>query len=305
MLDAFTLDQLRTFVAIADCGSFRAAAAQLSRVQSAVSQTIAKLEAELGVAVFDRTGHRPVLTAEGRSLLNKARDVLLRVDVLRADARSLAAGLEPELVVAVDTLFPLPLIASTIASVAEQHPAVGLRLLVEPLGGPVDAIINDRCAAAVLVGDDFPHPRVFREPIGSIEQIAVVRADHPLAKQENSQTFPASAAEHLQIVLSDPTPLSEGRSFGVVSHRTCMVTTQEAKHAMISSGLGWGRLPVWMAEPELLAGQLVRLGQGPKDRRLDIINPAYLAWRLDRPLRPAAKSFRAELMRMINRVNEG
>lgn len=49
MLDALTLDQMRIFVAIAETGSFRAAAARLSRVQSALSHAVANLEAELGV----------------------------------------------------------------------------------------------------------------------------------------------------------------------------------------------------------------------------------------------------------------
>ena len=63
MLDALTLDQLRTFATVADAGSFRAAAAKLGRVQSAVSHAIANLEAQLGVALFDRSARRPVLTA--------------------------------------------------------------------------------------------------------------------------------------------------------------------------------------------------------------------------------------------------
>lgn len=56
MLDALTLDQMRIFVAIAETGSFRAAAARLSRVQSALSHAVANLEAELGVSLFDRSG---------------------------------------------------------------------------------------------------------------------------------------------------------------------------------------------------------------------------------------------------------
>ena len=59
MLDALTLDQLRVFAAVADAGSFRAAARQLSRVQSAVSHAIANMESELGVSLFDRQGRRP------------------------------------------------------------------------------------------------------------------------------------------------------------------------------------------------------------------------------------------------------
>ena len=73
MLDAITLDQLRTFIAAVDEGSFSAAGRKLRRAQSVVSQTLANLEAQLGVKLFDRSARYPRLTEEGRSLLADAR----------------------------------------------------------------------------------------------------------------------------------------------------------------------------------------------------------------------------------------
>ena len=67
MLDAVTLDQLRTFIAAADEGSFSAAGRKLRRAQSVVSQTLANLEAQLGVTLFDRSARYPSLTDEGRA----------------------------------------------------------------------------------------------------------------------------------------------------------------------------------------------------------------------------------------------
>ena len=64
MLDGVSLDQLRTFIAAADEGSFSAAGRRLSRAQSVVSQTLANLEGQLGVKIFDRTGRLPALTDE-------------------------------------------------------------------------------------------------------------------------------------------------------------------------------------------------------------------------------------------------
>ena len=122
MLDALTLDQMRIFVAIAETGSFRAAAAGLSRVQSAVSHAIGNLEAELGVALFDRSRHRPVLTPEGEALLANARDILLRVDAMRARARGMGEGVELELSLVVDTLFPIATrVSATRASRWRHH----------------------------------------------------------------------------------------------------------------------------------------------------------------------------------------
>src|SRR5436190_11827986 len=100
MLDAVTLDQLRTFVAAVDEGSFSAAGRKLRRAQSVVSQTLANLEAQLGVKLFDRTARSPRLTDEGQSLLPDARSVADNVDEFKARARGMKDGLAPELSVA-------------------------------------------------------------------------------------------------------------------------------------------------------------------------------------------------------------
>jgi len=107
VLDGVTLDQLRTFVAAADQGSFSAAGRKLRRAQSVVSQTLANLEAQLGVKLFDRTERYPKLTDEGRSLLVDARSVADAIDGFKARARAMREGLEPELAVAVDVMYPM------------------------------------------------------------------------------------------------------------------------------------------------------------------------------------------------------
>src|SRR6202044_3836666 len=102
MLDGVSLDQLRTFIAAADEGSFSAAGRRLKRAQSVVSQTLANLERQLRVTLFDRSRRIPVLTERGRALLVDARAVTGRADVFVARARSLAGGLEPELCILTD-----------------------------------------------------------------------------------------------------------------------------------------------------------------------------------------------------------
>src|ERR1700685_3501554 len=100
MLEGVSLDQLRTFIAAADEGSFSAAGRRLRRAQSVVSQTLANLEGQLGVKLFDRSGRFPVLTDQGRALLADARAVAGHIELLKAQARSFAGGLELELSVA-------------------------------------------------------------------------------------------------------------------------------------------------------------------------------------------------------------
>src|ERR1700756_2350534 len=107
MLDGVTLDQLRTFIAAAEQGSFSAAGRKLRRAQSVVSQTLANLEGQLGVTLFDRSARYPILTDEGRALLVDARDVADRMDTFKAHAHSIHEGLEPELSVVVDVMYPM------------------------------------------------------------------------------------------------------------------------------------------------------------------------------------------------------
>lgn len=302
MLDALTLDQMRTFVTVAECGSFRSGAARLSRVQSAVSHAIANLEAQLEVRLFDRSGHRPILTPEGQALLANARDILLRVDAMRARARGLGEGVELELSLIVDTLFPIAQVGAALAEMRATYPSVSIKMAVEPLGGPIEALTEKRSTLAVIVGEDFRDPRIALEALSSIETVAVVSKGHPLAMR--SQATPAGVpdlADHLQIVLSDPTALSEGRDFGVLSPQTCRVSNQDTKHALILSGLGWGRLPLWQVARDLAQERLVRLDTMTLGRNAQLVSEAYLARRLDEPLGPAARAFGHALSRIAAR----
>jgi DNA-binding transcriptional LysR family regulator len=94
MLQGVSFDQLRMFLAAADEGSFSAAARRVQRTQSAVSETILNLEAQLGVVLFDRAGRYPRLTKEGVILLADARAVITGVDAMKARAKGIAGGLE-------------------------------------------------------------------------------------------------------------------------------------------------------------------------------------------------------------------
>lgn len=296
MLDPLTLDQIRTFVAVADSGSFRAAAAALSRVQSGVSVSIANLEEQLGVRLFDRSGHRPTLTEEGQTLLADGRSILLRVDAMRARARGFSEGIELELSVVVDSLFPIQRVGNALKEVRARYPSVSIRLAHEPLGAPLQALLEKRTTLAVMVGEDFRDSRITYEALAPIAQVAVVARDHPLSVQGDTPSIELSdLASHLQIVLADPTHLSAGRDFGVLSPQTCRVSTQEAKHELILAGLGWGRLPFWLVEADLQAGRLVRLHTGLLGRDSKVDSESYLARRIDQPYGPVARTFATAL----------
>ena len=150
MLDGLTLDQLRTFIAAADEGSFSAAGRKLRRAQSVVSQTLANLEAQLGVKLFDRTARYPRLTDEGRSLLADARSVADDIDGFKARARALREGLEAELSVVMDVMYPMEGITRAAAHSRKTYPHTPLRLYVEALGAVIKPVLDGSCSIGVV-----------------------------------------------------------------------------------------------------------------------------------------------------------
>ncbi len=299
MLDALTLDQMRIFVAIAETGSFRAAAARLSRVQSAVSHAIANLEAELGLSLFDRSGHRPVLTPEGRSLLSDARAILLKADTMRARARGLGEGVELGLTIALDPQFPLWLAGAALRELHEAYPSVAVRVLTASLGEAVHALRERRCVLAIS-GIDIPDPRIQRRSLAFVTRAAVVSPNHPLGLRAaaGDPITAADLADHVQIVAEDPSPLTQGRDFNVLSPGTWRVGDNMTKHALIRAGIGWGNLPLWLAERDLAEGRLVRVPAAEFGPQGETLTPAFLMHSTDEHLGPAARAFCDALLRM-------
>jgi len=115
-LDGMSLDQLRTFIAAAEEGSFSAAGRKLRRAQSVVSQTLANLENQLGVRLFDRDGRYPRLTDQGQALLNDARVIADGMDCFKARAKVLREGVEPELSLSVDVMYPMSALTEAVGS---------------------------------------------------------------------------------------------------------------------------------------------------------------------------------------------
>jgi DNA-binding transcriptional LysR family regulator len=216
MLDGLTLDQMRVFVTVAETGTFRAAAARLSRVQSAVSHAIGNLETQLEVELFDRSGHRPQLTPSGLVLLADIRGLLLKVDAVRARARGLGEGVELEIVVALDPQFPHPMVGQALSALCPGYPTVAFRILSRPLGTSIDALMDGECDLAIS-GIDLVHPAIELEFLMTVRRAAVVSASHPLATVRAEKLDTGTLADHIQIVVEDFSERTNDRDFGVLS----------------------------------------------------------------------------------------
>ncbi len=286
MLDGISLDQLRTFIAAADSGSFSAAGRKLHRAQSVISQSLANLEGQLGLRLFDRTGRYPVLTSEGRALLNDARIVAASLDQLKARARGIAEGLEPELNVAVNVLFPTAVLTEAVAAFQKTFPHTSLRMSVEGLGGVIEPVLERRCSFGIRGPLLVNHPELQGEPLLGTRYLMVASPRHPLA-QHRGPIPSGLLREHVQLVLTDRSRLTEGQDLRVLSSRTWRLSDLGAKHAFLRAALGWGGMPHHVVEQDLAGGELVPLVL--EDAESDARIAMSAVYRTDTPPGPAGR----------------
>ena len=255
MLDGVTLDQFRTFIAAADEGSFSAAARRLGRAQSVVSQTLANMEGQLGIKLFDRSGRIPVLTEAGRALLPDARAVAGNIDAFKARARRLAGGLEAELSVVVDVMLPTPVLTHAVAEFSARFPDVPLRLYVEALGAVLQLVLDGTCAFGIVgTLPDVPDS-VVRERLMEVQIVPVASPSHLLSAHPVPLTID-DLSGHIQLVLTDRSSLSSGTEIGVVSTKPWRLADLGAKHAFLKAGMGWGGMPLHLVQADIDSGAL-------------------------------------------------
>jgi DNA-binding transcriptional LysR family regulator len=255
MLDSLTLDQIRLFLAIADTGSFSKAAKQMNRAQSAVTYGIQKLEAQFGIPLFDRTAYRPALTEAGRALLPRARRIAEETDAFRDTARSLASGLEAELTIVLDSMFPMPAVVKALRAFTATFPTVPPRVYVQSLGAAAELVLDGTCMIGLLQLFFSDIALLKRFPLLTIDLIPVVAPDHPLAALEGPVDTHVLHG-HVQLVLTDRSSLTAGRDYGVLSGRAWRLADLGAKHAMLLAGLGWGNMPSHLVQNDIAQGRL-------------------------------------------------
>lgn len=277
-----TLDQLRIFLAVEEEGSFGGAARRLGRAISAISYGVAQMEAQLGVALFEREGSRkPVLTAYGKGLLAEARAITEASDALLAKTHSLHAGLESDVSLVLDVMVPGEVTAHVLRDFRRMFPTVALRLHIEALGAVTSCLLDGEAQLGVagpVVAED---PALDREAVGKVELIPVAAPNHPLAA---GRIAPGESRKHLQLVLSDRSPLTQGREFSVLSPLTWRLADLSAKHALLKEGIGWGNMPTHAVREDILHGRLVELDL-PEKPGADYSLSA--TWRRDAPPGPA------------------
>lgn len=265
--------QLDTLVAIADLGSFEAAARGLHVTPSAVSQRIRALESAAGQVLVSRgTPCRP--TVAGEALVRLGRQLRLLYDEARATLEAPAAV---TLTVAVNADSLATWFRAVLGEVADWE-GIALRLSVEDQAHSQDLLRRGEVLAAVT-SEPAPVQGCTVERLGVLRYLPVA-TPHLADRWRRGRTIRWS--EMPVVVFNDKDDLQTEvlRHHGVIDPPPVVhqVPASVDFHEAVRLGLGWATLPEPQAAPDLAAGRLVRLGQHRVDVPLH-----WQRWRLDSP----------------------
>jgi DNA-binding transcriptional LysR family regulator len=174
-----TFAQLRLLLAVVEEGSFTAAAARVRVSQPAVSRAIANLEADLGAILLTRGRGEVQLTDAGRAAITHAREAVQQEDALRAQVAAAGAAVTGVLLLASMPSITGTLLPPRVRRFRARHPDVDVRLF-EGSDDEVRAWLNDGAAEIGVV--TLPAPGFDTQPLGGDEFVAVLPADHQLAR---------------------------------------------------------------------------------------------------------------------------
>ena len=253
-----TLEALAVLETIDRQGSFAAAAEELHRVPSAITYAVQKLEQDLDVLIFDRRGHRALLTETGRELLREGRHVLQAAAELESRVKRVATGYEVELRVAVDDVIPMERLYPLFHRFYEEDCGTRLRILLEVYGGAWDALASGRADLVIGAPGEGPTGGGYStRPLGTVQWLFAVAPTHPLASV-TEPIPPDEILKHRSVAAADSSRNLPPRTSGLLSGQD-VLTVPDMRHkiALQRIGIGVGYVPVHMVRADLEAGQLV------------------------------------------------
>jgi DNA-binding transcriptional LysR family regulator len=254
MIDPLTLDQMRIFVAVAETGSFSAAARRLGRVQSAISQSVQSLESALGTPLFERNGKVPKLNDAGRVILQDARRVIDGAETLKARAEAIAEDVEPELTLAVEAVFPDAVLMQSLKAVRQEFPRLSVTLFTEGLGGAEQRLRDGVARLGLYVPFITLAPDHETEFLVDVLTVPVVAAGHPLAAR--GRLGRSDLEPEVQLILTDRTQITSGISGSIISHHVWRFADLGTRLEFLLEGFGWCYMPIHIVREHIIAGRL-------------------------------------------------
>jgi DNA-binding transcriptional LysR family regulator len=282
------LGELEVFLLAAREGRFSRAAEKLHRTQSAVSQTIRKLEEEIGESLFDRSSRDGVLTDAGRVLVEYAERLLnLRTDAREAlrEVRELERG---KLVIAANELTSLYLLP-VLGEFRRLYPMIKITVL-RSLGSRIgDEVLRHAAELGVLSYD--PQEQHLSSVVVYFDELAfVVPPGHPLAGSK--QVSIRELAAETFVAHNVPSPYRDKvidvfRKYRTPLHMDVELPTLQAIKRFVASRSGVAFLPEISVESEIANGELIRIGV----REIRFHRELRLVYRKKAKLSHAANAF--------------
>jgi DNA-binding transcriptional LysR family regulator len=282
------LAELEVFLTVTREGRFSRAAEKMHRTQSAVSQTIRKLEVELGEPLFDRSSREGALTDAGRVLQEYAERLLnLRAgahDALK-ELREVQRG---QLVIAANEFTALYLLP-VLGNFRRLHPMIKITVL-RSLGSRIGDQVLRHAADFGVLSFDPQEPQLSSVIVYSDELSFVVPPSHPLAgskeisiRQLGAETF---VAHNVPSPYRDKV-IDSFRKYKTPLHMDVELPTLQAIKRFVAMGNGVAFVPHISAETEIATGELVRIPV----RELDLNRKLRLVYRKKASLSHAAQAF--------------
>ena len=235
-------EQLTIFKTVIETGSFSAAARLLGKVPSAISMSIANLEIDLNLALFERTGREPKPTTQALVLYEKTEQLLVEINQWKQHAFSLSTGLEPALnIVVVSELLHMRW-TEYILLLERQFPLLQINIITAPQEDALKMLMSQTAQLALMFE---------REVLESSEQfvelkrellVPVIATNHPLAKCENVTFEQIQHTRQIVIASRDKTIKPEL----LYSKQYWRTDNHHSASLLILENLGWGVLPQQM-----------------------------------------------------------
>lgn len=280
---ALTLDQLHTFIAVADLEHVTAAAVALHLSQASVSASIRRLESVLGVPLFHRVGRNVRLTDAGRAVRQLAIRTLEEARQVEQFAQGYAAFDRGEITIAAGRVAGAHLLSGWLAPFVQAHPQIVLRITLAPLQELL-AMLHEAAADVVVVGARLTEPDIDTLLLDESELLIVVGAHHPLAA--DPRVTELSKHRYLAHEGGTGTQAHARQALGDAAAFNEVVLEEGALHAALLAGLGFAVMPRAVVESELADGRLVVVPRSGKPvqqpftaaRRRDLHTPAAEAF---------------------------
>ncbi len=231
----WTIEQLRSFVAAAESGSFSAAGRVLGKAQSVISTHISMLEDVTGVELFDRASRSPSLTRAGSDLLLEAKAVLRQS--MRFDACAMAKykGEADHLGIALEQGMPFQEISETLAGILEKYPFLTGAITLETAGRVRSMVSGGEAQMGLVFGDSADElPSCGWICLGQMQYCIAAAADSELGRKK--KVTEQDLAQHCQILYRGERKYLLGARHWEVNNVFCALY-------MASLGIGWTVVP--------------------------------------------------------------